>query len=206
MWAIAQQLGPTKHVSMAFGPMHRVAEKPAKGVTAIGYTVSFTLKSPKRNVSALLAGSSLGQAPPRRCSRSQAPRIHRCQQQRSPWRSATWRTGSSPMQRADEPRRRCVEMPRGACPVNTRARTDRPTAPNSPGKPMIPLIVRAVSGYLPDGFARKSTDIATEQQLRRASRRDHNTRSDCLAPAGIDGLRSSACGRHRPARALAPVA
>jgi hypothetical protein len=60
MWAIAQQLGPTKHVSMAFGPMHRVAEKPAKGVTAIGYTVSFTLKSPKRNVSALLAWVILG--------------------------------------------------------------------------------------------------------------------------------------------------
>ena len=60
MWAIAQQLGPTKHVSMAFGPMHRVAEKPAKGVTAIGYTVSFTLKSPKRNVSALFAWVILG--------------------------------------------------------------------------------------------------------------------------------------------------
>ena len=60
MWAIAEQLGPTKHVSVAFGPMHRVPGKPAKGVAAIGYAVSFHLKSPKRNVSALFAWVILG--------------------------------------------------------------------------------------------------------------------------------------------------
>jgi hypothetical protein len=60
MWAIAEQLGPTKHLSMAFGPMRRVPEKPAKGVTAIGYAVSFTLKSPKGNLSALFAWVILG--------------------------------------------------------------------------------------------------------------------------------------------------
>jgi len=55
MWAIAEQLGPTKHLSMAFGPMCRIPEKVAKGVTAISYAVSFTLKSPKRDLSALFA-------------------------------------------------------------------------------------------------------------------------------------------------------
>ncbi len=64
MWAIAQQLGPTKHVSMAFGPMHRVAEKPAKGVTAIGYTVSSPSSHPSGTCLPYWPGSSLGQAPP----------------------------------------------------------------------------------------------------------------------------------------------
>jgi hypothetical protein len=40
--------------------MHRVPERAAKGVTAIGYAVSFTLESPKRDMSALFAWVILG--------------------------------------------------------------------------------------------------------------------------------------------------
>ncbi len=60
MLAIAEQLGSARHVSMAFGPVHRVPEEAATGVTAVGYTVSFTLRSPQHNVSALFAWVILG--------------------------------------------------------------------------------------------------------------------------------------------------
>jgi hypothetical protein len=60
IFAIGEQLGSTKHVSMAFGPMHRVPEKAAKDVMVIGYAVSFTLKSPKLNLSSLVTWVILG--------------------------------------------------------------------------------------------------------------------------------------------------